>query len=207
MGVSSALRSHGRTFLGKEPIGSKLLLRFISFKGTSQTPGGGAQLKAVSLAVPTSSILLLLSDDFSSKGTVRACRDEKHPCSLWWGASLLAVLWEEASPCPRAVRPLLWDPAEQPEFNITDAAESCRSWRPICKRTFQLWVINSDNLCGANLAQPAVCTFPESMAVALEQHWCACHATSPCSAQGVQLPWSSLYTNIWGGSWWCWCTV
>lgn len=34
------------------------------------------------------------------------------------------------------------------------------------------------------------------------------HAMQPALFhQGVQLPWSSLYTNTWAGSWWCWCTV
>ena len=44
-------------------------------------PGGGAQLKAISPAVPASSILLLLSDEFSSEGAVGARCEGQHPCS------------------------------------------------------------------------------------------------------------------------------
>ena len=59
----------------------KQLLRFISMKETSPTPGGGAQLGATSPAVPTSNISLLLSDEFSSGAAVGACCDGEHSCS------------------------------------------------------------------------------------------------------------------------------
>lgn len=54
------------------------------------------------------------------------------------GASLLTVLQEEASSRARGARPLLLDPAKQPEFDITKATECCRSWGSVCKRTIQL---------------------------------------------------------------------
>lgn len=50
-------------------------------------PGGGAQVRAISLAVPASSILLLLSDEFSSEGAIGACCDGGTPARRALGGS------------------------------------------------------------------------------------------------------------------------
>ena len=61
--------------------------------------GGGAQLRAISPAVPASSILLLLSDEFSSEGAVGARCEGQHPCSPCPGRKLACVQGEQGPFC------------------------------------------------------------------------------------------------------------